>query len=538
MVSQKVFEISGSVSGRIAVIALFTILSVLIVFALVPKAEYLPQGNQNFVFGIIVPPPGYSFDELSEVGSHIEKSVEPYFRYPGMVRIDNPKEPVISKFWYVAWGSTAFVGAGAEDPQRARELIPILQKPMMEVPGVFGFASQWGLFQSDFGGSRTIDIEIHGPDLERLIALGRDIYAGVTQAVPGVQIRPEPSLNISYPQLQVIPDRVRLADAGLDTLELGRMVDVFLDGVKVSEYRHQGREIDITLVGQRRFAQRTQDFQNLLVRTSNGGMVPLGSLAEVRLTTGPEKINHIERDRAITLHVTPPAGMPLQEAMDRVEEQVIAPLQARGELGSLYRADLAGSADDLTVTRQALQWNFLLAVVITYLLMAALFESFLYPLVIMFSVPLAAAGGFLGLWVVNRTIAIQQLDVLTMLGFVILVGIVVNNAILIVHQALNRMREGLPHREAIRDSVRTRIRPIAMSATTSVFGMLPLVLIPGAGSELYRGIGSVVVGGLAVSTVFTVVLVPLLFSLVIDAKIWMTRTAPGAVQAADRLPTK
>ncbi|MEE8112565.1 MAG: efflux RND transporter permease subunit, partial [Acidobacteriota bacterium] len=206
MVSQKVFEISGSVSGRIAVIALFTILSVLIVFALVPKAEYLPQGNQNFVFGIIVPPPGYSFDELSEVGSHIEKSLEPYFRYPGMIRIDNPKEPVISKFWYVAWGSTAFVGGGAEDPLRARELIPILQKPMMEVPGVFGFASQWGLFQNNFGGSRTIDIEIHGPDLERLIALGRDIYAGVTQAVPGVQIRPEPSLNISYPQLQVVPD--------------------------------------------------------------------------------------------------------------------------------------------------------------------------------------------------------------------------------------------------------------------------------------------------------------------------------------------
>jgi HAE1 family hydrophobic/amphiphilic exporter-1 len=168
--------------------------------------------------------------------------------------------------------------------------------------------------------------------------------------------------------------------------------------------------------------------------------------------------------------------------------------------------------------------------------MAALFESFLYPLVIMFSVPLAAAGGFLGLWAVNLLPNItQQLDVLTMLGFVILVGIVVNNAILIVHQALNRMREGLDTREAIRDSVRTRIRPIAMSATTSIFGMLPLVLFTGAGSELYRGIGSVVVGGLAVSTVFTVLLVPLLFSLVIDGKAWLRRHAHRAVRNATGL---
>ena len=253
--------------------------------------------------------------------------------------------------------------------------------------------------------------------------------------------------------------------------------------------------------------------------------MPLGSLATVRLTTGPEQIHHIERDRAITIQVTPPPDIPLQAVIDRIESEVIAPIRARGGLDGQYGANLAGSADDLTVTRQALQWNFLLAIVITYLLMAALFDSFLYPLVIMVSVPLAAAGGFLGLWFVNLTVAPQQLDVLTMLGFVILVGIVVNNAILIVHQALNRMKKGIPHREAIRDSVRTRIRPIAMSATTSIFGMLPLILFPGAGSELYRGIGSVVVGGLAVSTLFTIFLVPLLFSLVTEARAWFRGTA-------------
>jgi HAE1 family hydrophobic/amphiphilic exporter-1 len=150
--------------------------------------------------------------------------------------------------------------------------------------------------------------------------------------------------------------------------------------------------------------------------------------------------------------------------------------------------------------------------------MAALFESFLYPFVILFSVPLAALGGFLGLAVVN-IFTYQALDVLTMLGFIILVGTVVNNAILIVHQSLNHMRnDEMAPREAIRDAVSNRIRPIFMSVSTSVCGMLPLILFPGAGSELYRGLGSVVVGGLIVSTVFTLFLVPALFSLVLEAR--------------------
>jgi HAE1 family hydrophobic/amphiphilic exporter-1 len=198
-------------------------------------------------------------------------------------------------------------------------------------------------------------------------------------------------------------------------------------------------------------------------------------------------------------------------------------LEKAGELKQPYRISLSGTADDLTRTRKVLQGDFLLALVITYLLMASLFGSFLYPLVIMFSVPLAAAGGFLGLYLVNRFVSFQPLDVLTMLGFVILIGIVVNNAILIVHQSLNFMREGrLAPREAIRESVRTRVRPIFMTTFTSVAGMLPLVLFPGAGSELYRGIGSVITGGLVVATLFNLLLVPALFSLVLDLKLRFT----------------
>ena len=154
----------------------------------------------------------------------------------------------------------------------------------------------------------------------------------------------------------------------------------------------------------------------------------------------------------------------------------------------LEGADVAqsGVADKLTQTKEVLQWNFILAAVIAYLLMAALFGNFVYPLIIMFTVPLAGAGGFMGLGLVNLLSSRPQpFDILTMLGFVILIGVVVNNAILIVHQSLNNIRyHGMNHNEAVLESTRTRLRPIYMSASTSIFGKLPLVVAPGPGSEL------------------------------------------------------
>ena len=201
-------------------------------------------------------------------------------------------------------------------------------------------------------------------------------------------------------------------------------------------------------------------------------------------------------------------------------------------MNRLEHATLSGSADKLTQTFDVLQSNFLLAIAITYLLMAALFESFLYPFVIMFSVPLAALGGFLGLAALNAFVTYQALDVLTMLGFIVLVGTTVNNAILIIHQSLNHMRDdGTDAQEAIQKSTRSRIRPIFMTVTTTVCAMMPLVLFPGAGSELYRGLGSVVVGGLIVSTVLTLFLVPALFSLVLDIRAALGRQVHRVLHA-------
>jgi HAE1 family hydrophobic/amphiphilic exporter-1 len=316
---------------------------------------------------------------------------------------------------------------------------------------------------------------------------------------------------LGAPEVRIYPDPVRLADNGVTATEFGQTVDAFNDGLRVAEITVDGKRIDLMLTGPLNKVSETQGIDNLPVVTGSGTIVPVSSLAEVVVTSGPTEIRHLERERTVTLQVRPAAQLPLEEAI--IQEDVIDKLQAEGlPVGINLR--LAGTADKLTQTWDAMVWQLLLAVAIVYLVMAVLFESFVFPLIIILSVPLATAGGIGGLAVLNL-FHYQALDMLTLLGFVILVGIVVNNAILLVHQTLYHARqEGMEIADAIIAATRTRIRPIFMSTLTSVFGMLPLVLFPGAGSELYRGLGSVVVGGLALSAVLTLAIIPPLLGLV------------------------
>jgi HAE1 family hydrophobic/amphiphilic exporter-1 len=240
--------------------------------------------------------------------------------------------------------------------------------------------------------------------------------------------------------------------------------------------------------------------RTLPIRTASGQTVRLNAVAEVVLSRGPEQVNHIERQRSITIQLKPAEGIALEAAMKTIDEKVRKVLMQSPKFQSgLYQVRLAGTADKLADTWFELKWNIALAVLLTYLLMCALFESFLYPLVIMMSVGLALVGGLGGLQILNL-FRFQPLDMLTMLGFVILTGTVVNNAILVVHQALNLIRDhGMSSVDAVCESVRSRMRPIFMSTLTTVLGMLPLVVpLParadgvwvwsvGAGSELYQG---------------------------------------------------
>jgi HAE1 family hydrophobic/amphiphilic exporter-1 len=524
---------------RLAVVFSMVGASTVFAWLMWPDVEYLPTGNRNLVFGILLPPPGYNLDQMMEMGQKIEDHLDKYVDVdPGTPEAEKLDAPLINDFFYVARGRQVFTGLKAYDPSRAGELVPVVMGIGSEVPGTFAVAQQASLFGRGLEGGRVIEIEITGPEITKLVGMGKQIFGQAMSLIHGAQVRPIPDLELSSPEVHVTPKLVQAADMGVNTADLGFTVNALIDGAYVSDYFLRGKKIDLTVMGtrpidigntapQNEYFWNTQDLAALPIATPIGQLVPLSALANVELASGPEQINHRERERAVTIQVSPPPEMALETAMSIIQNEIVAPLRESGQLDGGYHIDLAGTADKLRDTWKALRFNILLACIITYLLMAALFESWLYPFVIILTVPLGAVGGVLGLWILNQ-FTLQTLDVLTMLGFVILIGTVVNNPILIVHQSLNHMREdGMAPTDAIVESVRTRIRPILMTAVTTVLGLLPLVLFPGAGSELYRGLGAVLLGGLIVSTLLPLVLIPAIFSLTMDARTWFVRQLFG-----------
>ncbi|TWU64774.1 Efflux pump membrane transporter BepE [Crateriforma conspicua] len=523
---------------------------VVLAISMWPKVEYLPTGNRNLVFGIVMPPPGYNLDKLSQMGEIVEDHLRPYWDIDDEAIGQQDREfPAIYDFFYVARGRSVFIGIRAVDPTRSGELVPLMQAVGPKLPGTFVVAKQSSLFEQGLTAGRTIDVEITGPELEHLVGIGGQIMGQVMNpndpVIPNAQARPVPSLDLNNPEVHIRPKLIQAQQMGVDATALGYSVNALVDGAFAADYFVGGDKIDLTLMGSPERASRSQDLAALPIATPGGQLVPLSSLAEIKLSSGPEQINHRERQRAITIEVSPPPEMALEDALNRIATQVIDPIEASGQLDGGYRIGLSGTADKLRDTWLALRYNVLLALLITYLLMAALFESWIYPLVIILSVPLGAVGGLLGLKVLGYYLQWQgqppqALDVLTMLGFVILIGTVVNNAILIVHQSLNLMRDqGYDSHAAILESVRTRIRPIFMTTATTVLGLCPLVLFPGAGSELYRGLGSVLLGGLVISTVFTLVFVPTLFRIFMDLRqaVAPIGLANQAMEGASKKPT-
>lgn len=583
-----IYALCGSILARVAIVLFFAIGSIWGSFLLMPPTDYLPKGNRNLIFGILVPPPGYNLDKQLELGQRVEAEIRPFweagdlredrqayqravenlpvvptFNWAAMQPGPPVRPPTIANYFFVSARGFMFHGGISDDDKRIVDLATLFNHATRaeNLPGVTGFAFQAPLFRLSGSSGSSIDLEFAGDDIEQVNAaaglafnlLSQEFGFGKVQTQPG-------NFQIPAPQVNIVVDRLRAADLGLSTRDIGLAVRALGDGAIVGEFRIGGESIDLkvvdrTAIREERWLERDVNaLADIPIATPGGQIVPLLSVAGLVRTTAPQQINHVERQRAVSLEVTPDKDVPLGEAMAKINE-IVEGLRQQGRIPETVHTDLAGSADKLTAVREALLGDgtlmgllssrFFLALLINYLLMCVLFESFLYPLVILFSVPLATFGGFLGLRIVHTWTAAdpymptQNLDILTMLGFVILLGTVVNNAILIVHQALNFMKgrgesadhvvAQLPPRKAIAESVRTRLRPIMMTAMTTVGGTIPLVVMPGSGSELYRGLGSVVMGGLLMSTFFTLVLVPLLFSLVLDAREVVRRLVEAAL---------
>lgn len=501
--------------AAIAVVTVVVIGAGSATYIFLPQLDYLPDGNRNFVIGRVQPPPGYNLDASTRVAEEIEKSVKSLWASETGPASEPGSPPKIEHFFVVSFRDQTFVGATAVEGNRVGELIPLLRQPVFREPGSRGFITQASLFGRGIGGSRSIELDITGENLEELIAYGQradELIAKILPRKDGTQVRPLPGLELGAPEIRVIPNLTRVSEADMTARDLATTVDAFNDGVRITEITIGGRRMDLMLQGPVSNVTQTQGISNLPVVTPSGDIVPVSSLAEVSMTAGPTEIRHKDRARAITLQIRPDNKIPLETAVEMIRTEVIDKMRAEG-LPDDIKLQLSGAADDLSATWQALQYSLLVAIIIVYLVIAILFESFVYPLIIMLSVPLATAGGIGGLALLNIG-GYQALDMLTMLGFVILIGIVVNNAILLVDHSLYLFREtGMKAADAICMATRQRVRPIFMSSLTSIFGLLPLVFMPGAGSELYRGLGSVVLGGLTLSAFLTLLVIPPLMSL-------------------------
>ncbi|WP_295879931.1 efflux RND transporter permease subunit [uncultured Thiohalocapsa sp.] len=521
-----------------------------IIWTLTPDAEYLPEGEESKIFTLMFAPPGYNIDMMRRAFQEVDKDFYPAVgQDPALFAQGKADVPALNFTIGFASQSRVFVVREATDRRQTAELMRVASEKTSALPGLRSFSSRGSIFSGNFGGTRAINIEISGPDLPTLFDAASEVQAKARSIFEGPRVKSEPSaLTLGQPMLEVRPDWERAAELGISPGDLGYTVWAYSDGAFVDEFFLDDDEIDIFLYSTAGNIERPQDLERLMLYSPSGGIVPLSAVARLEESVNTETIRRVDGDRTITMTVIPPDDVPLEEGVRRVQEEIIQGMPAAGALPDGIRLQLSGASDRLQATMRALAGNFAVALLIAYLLMVAVFSHWGWPLLIMTSVPVGISGGIAGLALLNLGGAhldkiglypIQQpFDMITMLGFLVLIGTVVNNPILIVERAVSNVRDqGLAIMDAVTEAVRVRIRPIMMSMVTTVAGLSPLVFNPGAGTELYRGLGAIVLFGLLFSTLVTLTFMPALLALTLRFVRRRELTAPAPVGTAAAGPS-
>ena len=493
--TRRIMAVTDVPGRRVRLIIVLISVPLLLTLLLKPHADYLPDGNRNLVFAFVHPPPGVNIEHLkTEMGDVVAARLAPY--------VSGEKEPVIKHYFFVAYNGGVFMGARAADSARAKELVGVINTTIRGFPDTIAFAKQSSLFGGSRGG-RTVDMDIQGRDLDRLLEAAGAGFAALQKEWPEASVTPSPGLELAEPELRLVPDERRIAEAGWNREVLAQVSRAVGDGLYVGDYFDGEERLDIIVRASP--WETPEELAAIPLATPEAGILPLGELVDVVRTAGPDKLRRLDRRRTVSLRVTPPEGVSLEETIAFLKENIEPVVREHLPEGGGIR--YSGAADKLQEALVNLSSSFVLALLILYLLMSALFHSFRDGLLVLLVLPLATVGGVIALWLLNL-VSFQPMDLLTMIGFIILLGLVVNNAILLVYQTRAAERQGMSRGAAVGQAVRIRLRPILMTTLTSVFGMLPLLLMPGAGTELYRGLAGVIVGGMLVSTVFTLLLLP------------------------------
>jgi multidrug efflux pump subunit AcrB len=500
----------GSRTRSAAWVAALSVLAITVSVLLTPRAEYLPEGEEAVTFSMLFPPPGYNIGTMDRIGREIDAAFTPHMgREVG--DYDPAADAIPPLRWFMTNASAGGLEiiAGTRDRAHITPLIDTLGRRLAEYPGMISFSARGSIFSGNEGGTRSMELDISGDNLQQLFDLGLKAFLKTRDVLDDPQILPDPpSLSLGQPFIEVRPDWERAAELGVGAAELGYLVWALADGAYHDDFYLGDRKVDLFLYGSERPPRRPADLAALPLYTERGGIVPVSALARLHETVDADTIRRLNGQRTVTLNIVAPTDMPLETAVQKVQTEVVGALQAAGEVPAGVRIAIGGASDKLAATRAALADNMLLALALVYLIMAAILRHFGWPLVIMLTVPLGYAGGVMGLWLMNAVGIRATFDMITVLGFAVLIGVVVNNPILLVERYRENLAAGLASADALLAAAQTRLRPIMMTTLTTLFGLFPLVFLPREGTELYRGLGIVLLFGLLFSTVVTLTFTP------------------------------
>ncbi|MEL7648269.1 MAG: efflux RND transporter permease subunit [Sedimentibacter sp.] len=389
-----------------------------------------------------------------------------------------------------------------ERDRSVKEVSDDIRTLVKDVPGAEISVTETSTMSMSMSGG-AISISIKGDDLDTLKQIGND-FKEIIQKVEGTR-EVESSYEEGIPQIQVVADRGVASLYGLTTAQIGSQVSGTLAGSTVTKFKVDGNELDVVLKGDSTYGQSMSLLNTLPITTGKGGSVPLSEVAEIKVARGPVSIARENQTRILTV-----SGDVAGRDVQSVSNDITKALEGY-EMPNGYTYSFGGETEQIQETFADLFMVMIVAVVLVYMIIAAQFESLIQPLSIMFSVPLALSGGFIGLFITGL-----PLNVIGLIGMIILVGIVVNNAIVLIDYVNNRRRKGESRTEAIMKAGPIRIRPIMMTALTTILGLVPMSLGMGEGAELTQSMGVVVIGGLALSTVLTLVLVPVMYTIFDD----------------------
>ena len=495
-ITRFLMKASGTRLRRSSIITTLVALPLLLTWLLFPQLDYLPPVKRDAVDAFLQTPPGATWDiKQEEIVSILVERLEPY--------MSGSKQPALKNYYIWMFSGGGTIGARVLDQSKVKDLETVMRDEILVgIPDFRGFAAQGNLF-GGFGGGRDITVHMQSSDESGLINAASSGQQQLMSTFPGANVQAFPPPELAQPELRIYPHDSRISEVGWNRNAVASVIRTLGNGLWLGEYFDGEDRMDIIMKAEG--WDTPEQLATTPVMTPAGEVVPLGELVTVQRTTGPGQIRRVNGRRTVSLSVSPPENVSLETAVNQIREEV-EPL-----LKSALPADgtiiYGGSADSLSDAINTMRDNFLIALVILFLLMAGLFRSIKDSAIVTLTIPLAGIGGVIALQALNL-VSFQPMDLLTMIGFIILLGLVVNNAILLVDQTRRAERDGMSRDQAVEKALSIRMRPIFMSTFTSIFGMLPLVLLPGEGSVIYRGLATAIVGGMSCSLFFTLFMLP------------------------------